>query len=88
MLFCIPTGDDIEREAEVAQSNSAAEDFTPFISELLDRVETLQLRGTSHAGPAAAKILQVARAGMGDTAERQSLAKIIAWADAADAAEA
>jgi len=87
LLFCIPTGDDIEREAAVAQSNAAQIEFSPFVSDLLDRVEALQRKGTPNAGAAAAKLLKGAKSGLSDDDLRTSLAKLIQWVEASEAGE-
>jgi len=82
LLFCIPTGDDIERAAEVAQSNAPREDFSPFVNDLLRRIEALQQAGTPNASAAASKLL--AHATLPDGEIRESLEKLIDWIGAAE----
>ena len=61
LLFCIPTGDDTEREAAVAQSNAQSANLSPFVAGLLDQIEELQRNGVKNASAAAAKLLSVQR---------------------------
>lgn len=79
-LLCIPTGDDIEREATVATSNAASADLSPFVAGLLDRVEELQRKNVKNAGAAALKLRKNAR--LSDDEIRESCAKLIDWIEA------
>ena len=79
-LLCIPTGDDIEREATVATSNAASADISPFVAGLLDRVEELQRKNVKNAGAAALKLRKNAR--LSDDEIRESCAKLIDWIEA------
>jgi hypothetical protein len=84
LLFCIPTGDDIEREATVAQSNAQSADFTPFVSGLLDRIAALQQKKTPNADAAAQKLIRFARSGASDDDIQTALSKLIDWVTASE----
>tara|TARA_R110000787_G_scaffold205811_1_gene316081 strand:+ start:78 stop:707 length:630 start_codon:yes stop_codon:yes gene_type:complete len=79
LLFCIPTGDDTEREAAVAQSNARSVDLSPFVCELLDRIEKVQSGGVKGAGPVVTKLIQQGRSGSSDDEIRALFAKTIDW---------
>lgn len=80
LLFCIPTGDDIEREATVAQSNAQSANLSPFVSGLLDQIEELQRNGVKNASAAAAKLLKCST--LSDDEIRKSQGKLIEWVNA------
>ena len=80
LLFCIPTGDDIEREATVAQSNAQSANLSPFVSGLLDQIEELQRNGVKNASAAAAKLLRFST--FSDDEIRESQGKLIEWVNA------
>ena len=83
LLFCVPTGDDNEKEAEVggkvAQSAAKAADFSPFVMGLLGQIEKLQARKVKNADAAAAKVYEHARAGLSDDDIKEGLSKLIDW---------
>jgi len=80
LLFCIPTGDDIEREATVAQSNAQSANLSPFVSGLLDQIEELQRNGVKNASAAAAKLLKCST--LSDDEIRETQSKLIEWVNA------
>ena len=80
LLFCIPTGDDIEREATVAQSNAQSANRSPFVSGLLDQIEELQRNGVKNASAAAAKLLKCSA--LSDDEIRETQSKLIEWVNA------
>ena len=80
LLFCIPTGDDIEREATVAQSNAQSANLSPFVSGLLDQIEELQRNGVKNASAAAAKLLKCSA--LSDDEIRETQSKLIEWVNA------
>jgi len=80
LLFCIPTGDDIEREATVAQSNAQSANLSPFVAGLLDQIEELQRNGVKNASAAAAKLLKCST--LSDDEIRKSQGKLIEWVNA------
>lgn len=86
LLFCVPTGDDNEKEdavaAKVTQHVAKTSDFTPFVSGLLDEIEALQQKGVVNSGAAAKKLIQMASAGLSDDEIRQSGEKLIDWVKA------
>jgi hypothetical protein len=83
LLFCVPTGDDNEKEAEVggkvAQTAAKSADFSPFVMGLLGQIEGLQTRKVKNADAAAAKVYDHARAGLSDDDIKESLSKLIDW---------
>jgi len=83
LLFCVPTGDDNEKEAEVggkvAQSAAKAADLSPFVMGLLAQIEKLQARKVNNADAAAAKVYEHARAGLSDDDIKEGLSKLIDW---------
>ena len=86
LLFCIPTGDDIEREGQIAMSN-APRDVSEFVSGLMDRIEGLQRAGVKNAGAAGAKLMSHARAGATDDEIKTTLCKLLDWIEASEGAE-
>jgi hypothetical protein len=86
LLFCIPTGDDIEREGQIAMSN-APRDVSEFVSGLMDRIEGLQRAGVKNAGAAGAKLMSHARAGATDDEIKTTLSKLLDWIEASEGAE-
>jgi len=80
LLFCIPTGDDTEREAAVAQSNAQSANLSPFVSGLLDQIEELQRNGVKNASAAAAKLLKCST--LSDDEIRETQSKLIEWVNA------
>jgi len=82
-LFCVPTGEDPEKEAKV----NGEPDFSPFVSGLLDRIAVLQAAGNPRGADAAGAILSKARAKVNDDGIRKSCAKVIEWIDKAEAAQ-
>jgi len=80
LLFCIPTGDDIEREATVAQSNAQSANLSPCVSGLLDQIEELQRNGVKNASAAAAKLLKCST--LSDDEIRETQSKLIEWVNA------
>jgi len=80
LLFCIPTGDDIEREATVAQSNAQSANLSPFVSGLLGQIEELQRNGVKNASAAAAKLLKCST--LSDDEIRETQSKLIEWVNA------
>ncbi len=84
LLFCVPTGDDNEKEDRVAakQSHQRA-DFSPFVKNLLAQIQELQDAGVKNADAAARKVRQTASAGLSDDELLESLAKLIDWLEAA-----
>lgn len=83
LIFCVPTGDDNEKEAEVggkvAQTAAKSADFSPFVMGLLGQIEGLQARKVKNADAAAAKVYDHARAGLSDDDIKESLSKLIDW---------
>jgi len=77
-LFCVPTGDDPEKEAKV----NGEPEHTPFVSGLLDRIAALQSAGVQHADKAAGKILSAARAKMTDAQIKKAHESAISWVGA------
>ena len=86
LLFCIPTGDDIEREGQIAMSN-APRDVSEFVSGLMERIEGLQRAGVKNAGAAGAKLMSHARAGATDDEIKTTLSKLLDWIEASEGAE-
>jgi len=86
LLFCVPTGDDNEKEdavtAKVTQHVASTSDFTPFVSDLLDRIEVLQQKGVANSGAAAKKLIKMASSGLTDDEIRKSGEKLIDWVNA------
>lgn len=86
LLFCVPTGDDNEKEdavaAKVTQHVAATSDFSPFVSDLLDRIEVLQQKGVANSGAAAKRLIQMASAGLSDDEIRKSGERLIDWVKA------
>ena len=86
LLFCVPTGDDNEKEdavaAKVTQHVAATSDFTPFVSGLIDRIEALQQKGVPNSGAAAKKLIQLASSGLSDDEIRETGARLIGWVEA------
>jgi len=86
LLFCVPTGDDNEKEdavaAKVTQHVAATSDFTPFVSGLLDRIEALQQKGVPNSGAAAKKLIQLASSGLSDDEIRETGGRLISWVEA------
>ena len=80
-LFCVPTGDDAEKEARV----NGEPEHSDYVSGLLDRVATLQASDVPRAGDAAAKILGAARSKMTDAQISKVCGKVIEWIEAAEA---
>ncbi len=80
-LFCVPTGDDAEKEARV----NGEPEHSDYVSGLLDRVATLQAADVPRAGDAAAKILGAARARWTDAQIAKSCGRVIEWIEAAEA---
>jgi len=86
LLFCIPTGDDIEREGQIAMSN-APRDVSEFVSGLMERIEGLQRAGVKNAGAAGAKLMSHARSGATDDEIKTTLSKLLDWIEASEGAE-
>ena len=80
-LFCVPTGDDAEKEMKV----NGEPDQSPYVSQLLDRIEVLQAAKVPRAGDAAAKILGCVRSRMDDAAIKRSCAAVIGFVESAEA---
>ena len=81
LLFCVPTGDDTEKEAKV----NGEPDHSDYVCGLLDRIQALQSANVPRSADAAAAILSKARAKVSDDGIRKSCAKVIDWIGKAEA---
>ena len=83
LLFCVPTGDDNEKEdavtAKVTQHVAATSDFTPFVSGLLNRIEVLQNERVPFANDAATTLIRLANAGLTDDEIKNQASKLLDW---------
>lgn len=80
-LFCVPTGDDAEKEAKV----NGEPDHSPYVSELLDRIAGLQAAGIKGANAAASTLLEKARGRWSDEQIKKAHPKMEGWIVAEEA---
>ena len=81
-LFCVPTGDDAEKEAKV----NGEPDQSPYVADTLARIGTLQVANVQFSAKAAADLMSSVRARMDDASIKKVHSKMLTeWLPAAEA---